>query len=308
MTTAVSTASLASAVAVTAPSIAAGAAAVAVASPSIAGALPLRENDSGLQIFARAKHVIETLRTRYVCEGFSIDEDAAAQVLLYLASKSVSEDDDGWRMVVDFFGTHGQSLDWILSGDPGVMICQAAARSSRPLAAAAAVECGFPELEKRLTAVRNRWIAKRKIDASRQDLFEARVTAATGVPRSAGLGIFEKTPESEAYWETRIRLSNSIPAEDPADEHGSSVIWNEIHDELYGVCEEIIGQSARTAADLGVQAQAYALMWHEYWTGGDSADDVRAIVESICKFAVVEALPGVEVEPLFDDEAEAEAA
>jgi hypothetical protein len=36
-----------------------------------------------------------------------------------------------WEAALAFFFDHGQSLDWILVGNPGGMICGAAARSAR---------------------------------------------------------------------------------------------------------------------------------------------------------------------------------
>jgi hypothetical protein len=41
------------------------------------------------------------------------------------------EDDQEWEAACAFFYDHGQSLDWIVMGDPGGMICRGAARSAR---------------------------------------------------------------------------------------------------------------------------------------------------------------------------------
>lgn len=104
------------------------------ASPSIASEAesPFCKPD---EILARARFVIETLRTRYVCEGFQIDEEGAARALTYLeglaAGVPESDDDDFLEDVVKFFSDHGQSIDWVICGDPAVMICREASFSRR---------------------------------------------------------------------------------------------------------------------------------------------------------------------------------
>jgi hypothetical protein len=44
------------------------------------------------------------------------------------------EDDQEWEAACAFFYDYGQSLDWIVMGNPGGMICGAAARSPRAAA------------------------------------------------------------------------------------------------------------------------------------------------------------------------------
>jgi hypothetical protein len=92
-----------------------------------------------------------------------------------------------------------------------------------------------------------------------------------------------------------------VPDHNPVDESGSSIAWNEIHDELFPVCEEILEQHAQSAAGLGVQAQAFAMMHTEYWTGEADDERIRPIIDSVCKFCSVEPLPGVNIVPLNDD-------
>jgi hypothetical protein len=106
-------------------------------------ALPARAIEAGAAdrldpaaALGRAEFMIERLRTRYVCEGWhgqGLDEDAAARVLAYFRNWSAGgpDDADEWMFVVRFLGDHGQSIDWIVRGDPGGMICEGASRSSR---------------------------------------------------------------------------------------------------------------------------------------------------------------------------------
>ena len=84
-------------------------------------------------ILARAEQVVDdVLRTRYVCQCWKLDEEAAARMLRYFRRKAAGapDNDQEWQAVVAFCGEHGQSLDWIVQGDPAGMICSAAARTT----------------------------------------------------------------------------------------------------------------------------------------------------------------------------------
>jgi hypothetical protein len=90
-------------------------------------------------ILARVEQIVDLLRTCYVREGWKIDEGAADRALRYFrrhveGPPLENEDQDTTEFhegVVEFVGSHGQSLDWIFDGDPGGMICRLAARSKR---------------------------------------------------------------------------------------------------------------------------------------------------------------------------------
>jgi hypothetical protein len=83
----------------------------------------------------RARYVVECLRTRFVREGWqeSFDEEGAARTLRYIEGQVAGkrslqlEEQPAIYWLLD----HGQSLGWILRGDPGGMICQCAHHSSR---------------------------------------------------------------------------------------------------------------------------------------------------------------------------------
>jgi hypothetical protein len=87
-------------------------------------------------MLARAEQIIDLLRTRYVCENWKLDEEAAERMLQYFRHRAAGapDDDQEFQAVVAFSGTHGQSLDWIVMGNPGGMICGAAARSAQAAA------------------------------------------------------------------------------------------------------------------------------------------------------------------------------
>src|SRR5262249_20821303 len=64
--------------------------------------------------------------------------------------------------------------------------------------------------------------------------------------------------------EIHLRIDKLYPG-NQCNERGELIAWNEIHDDLYPLCRQILREPARTIADLGLQAQAYALMYSEKW-------------------------------------------
>jgi hypothetical protein len=77
------------------------------------------------EMVARAEYVIDTLRTRYVHQGRKFDEEAAQRALNALRFGKTKGD------ALTFFSHHGQSLNWIVLGDPAGMICGMAAQSEQ---------------------------------------------------------------------------------------------------------------------------------------------------------------------------------
>jgi hypothetical protein len=95
-----------------------------------------------LGAYRRMVQIVALLRTRDVCDGWKIDNDLADSALGYLkklAAGEFSEDQavDQIPVLIRFCDAHNQSLDWVLLGDPAVMICESASRSERAKRAAA---------------------------------------------------------------------------------------------------------------------------------------------------------------------------
>jgi hypothetical protein len=84
----------------------------------------------------RAEQIVELLTTCYVREGWKIDKAAAKRALAYCRAyaKDGSDPDDERKAAMDFFHSHGQSLDWVFCGDIGGMICGLAKHSERAAA------------------------------------------------------------------------------------------------------------------------------------------------------------------------------
>jgi hypothetical protein len=110
----------------------------AVAAASVVPAYSAEISIDDRAILARVVEIVDLLRTRYVCEGWKIDEKAAERALAYFRRRAdgpsfKDEDDDTreYQHALGFFRSHGQSVDWIHDGNPAGMICGAAKRSER---------------------------------------------------------------------------------------------------------------------------------------------------------------------------------
>jgi hypothetical protein len=86
----------------------------------------------------RAEQIVELLSTCYVREGWKINKAAAKRALAFVRgyANDGSDPDDGRKAALDFFHSHGQSLDWVFCGDIGGMICGLAKHSERAAAVA----------------------------------------------------------------------------------------------------------------------------------------------------------------------------
>ena len=78
------------------------------------------------QALQRVEYIVKSLRECYVREGWRLDEHAAARVVRYFrwAAEGQPEPDNDpeFEFVIQWVTKHGQSFDWILSGDPRCMI------------------------------------------------------------------------------------------------------------------------------------------------------------------------------------------
>jgi hypothetical protein len=83
-------------------------------------------------ILARVEQIIDLLRTRYVCDGWKLDEEGAERTLRYFRHCADGGRDNNreYTAAREFLYRNGQSLDWVIAGDPGGMICHAAAQSA----------------------------------------------------------------------------------------------------------------------------------------------------------------------------------
>jgi hypothetical protein len=166
----------------------------------------------------------------------------------------------------------------------------ASAAVSTPSAAAPVLAgCSYPDLARDLDLIYERWFLQSRKDAAGHARFDARVFQETGLRR-------EQWPMhgTDADFDRITGEINNEGDHEPVDEHGCSVVWNEIHDAMFPLCEEIVSLPVHTIADLALQARAAALLHAQYWTDEDGPEGFVALVESVCKLAGVEAMPGLQ--------------
>jgi hypothetical protein len=107
------------------PALAVAAAVPAVTVPALlpteAAATPAI--DSPEATVARAQQLVEILGNCYIREGWKLDGDRAAK---FVENVRTFDEHDGecpkFRMVLDWMHDHGQSLDWLFTGDIGGII------------------------------------------------------------------------------------------------------------------------------------------------------------------------------------------
>jgi hypothetical protein len=104
--------------------------------------LVVLDDDSPKASVARAEQIIDLLTVCYIREGWKIDAAAAKRALAYVRryAKDGSDPDNGRIAAINFFGSNGQSLDWVLAGDIRGMICGLAKHSERAAAVAGPIE------------------------------------------------------------------------------------------------------------------------------------------------------------------------
>jgi hypothetical protein len=99
-------------------------------------ALGIARAGSGLDwpaIVLRAEGVTDRLQKYYGPDWTAADQEAAAGMLKYCRDRGAALPDDeiAWRATLEFFWNYGQSLDYVMYGDPASMIAKSAARSPR---------------------------------------------------------------------------------------------------------------------------------------------------------------------------------
>jgi hypothetical protein len=140
------------------------------------------------------------------------------------------------------------------------------------------------------------WLRQFKKDRARLAEVEARIEAATGIPRdqrppSVLPAEYTKHPDlpGAAYWRTADQLWNEMgPTLGPNGEDLGEKIWNEIHERLFPLAERIVTFRPKTIAGLAIVALAASLLCADEW---DMSDDWRSferqMIEVMCAFCGV---------------------
>jgi hypothetical protein len=169
-----------------------------------------------------------------------------------------------------------------------------------PSGAIAASQCSFPDLAAELADVRKRWVQWTVKEQALSGAGKAHATAMTGITEDqarTAQSVDNESPVFKAWFDAWQAFYDAHPERDPTDTDGGSIALNEISDQLYPICEAILRQPVRSAADLGVYVQAFALINRcEYLDQDDEFRDTRHLADTVCAFCGVEPLAGFAVE------------
>jgi hypothetical protein len=107
----------------------------AVVGPEPVSASLRMDDNSPRAALARVQRVMNCLQKRYVCKDWVADKSGCERTLNYFRRAAAagtwtdSGDMPDQQFAMDFLYRHGQSMDWVFGGNPGVMICREASRS-----------------------------------------------------------------------------------------------------------------------------------------------------------------------------------
>jgi hypothetical protein len=147
------------------------------------------------------------------------------------------------------------------------------------------------ELGVKLDAIISDWQAEARLYRDETNVWEAACKAA-GLPRLE----LDEVPREEfdARQKARCELWYPEKAEHDArlaanhDEHGVSIVWNDIHGRLYPIVDDILARRAQTIAGLAVQVRAAIMAAAELWEPlGEEIERERVFIESVCTFVGV---------------------
>jgi hypothetical protein len=165
----------------------------------------------------------------------------------------------------------------------------ALALATPAVAAMGSPDAELLELGVKLDAIISEWQAEVRLYRAETNVWEAACKAA-GLPRLE----LDEVPREEfdARHKARCELWYPEKAEYDArlaanhDEHGVSIVWNDIHGRLYPIVDDIFSQRARTIAGLAVQARAVVMAAAELWDFEPEGHE-RVFIESVCAFVGV---------------------
>jgi hypothetical protein len=118
---------------------------------------------------SRLEQAIETLRTRYVCDGWKLDEEGAESALRYYRA-GCPDDDEQWGKALYFLASHNLSIDWIDRGEVAALICQVASQSRAALRGAATADPIFAAIEAHKAAAAGTEAVQRRMGALEDEL------------------------------------------------------------------------------------------------------------------------------------------
>jgi hypothetical protein len=142
------------------------------------------------------------------------------------------------------------------------------------------------------------WVRQRRSDQVNNDEWDARVEAATGIPRDQAPKIvvpafLEDHPDKSAVAYSRVwhRIADEL-YRGPNGEDLSELAWNDIHDRMWPLAKRIMGHRPKTLAGLAVLARAASFAREDWFDDEhEKSGTGRSIIEAMCAFCGVTPLP-----------------
>jgi hypothetical protein len=219
-----------------------------LAAPAVATPTILEDTPAGALV--RFEMTLATLRDRYICDGWSLDEKAAEQVLQYFRERAAAgtwaiDEDSPEEMAKeqtarDFLQEHGQSLDWVICGDLHVQICRGAAGSARATRSDAELE----RLVDECMAAEGEWLQ-------------------LGEEADRLCGVKQKTKKTPRSYRAACN------ARDVADERVSNLI------------EQVVEMPARTVRGLVAKARCCDLVYGDVMEDSNGGDFLRTFLRDL---------------------------
>jgi len=149
------------------------------------------------------------------------------------------------------------------------------------------------QLGQQLDLLTRQWVAQRKSERQKMDVFDREVELVTGI-KFKDAGPLDYQSE---YWKTRRALSDKRAkrANETRDQEDGDP-WVPLDDRLSQLVPGILAQKARTMSGVAIQARAAAIACQELWDSDlieneGSLDVERIFIEAVCRYAGITPLP-----------------
>jgi hypothetical protein len=155
----------------------------------------------------------------------------------------------------------------------------------------------FPDLVARFMRVRERWRTQRALNQAWSDKIDGLLFKATGISR-AEWPDNPRHPRWTEFQATHGRIIDENPSGDPTDEHGCSIAWTEIDNQLRPLAKAMLNQTPRSTTDLAWQAEALLTADCELAEGDDIPDGslVRKLIKNVFALSGTLPIPGLPAE------------
>jgi hypothetical protein len=155
-------------------------------------------------------------------------------------------------------------------------------------------DLSFPDLVARFVKVRERWTAQMARDKAVTERHFKQLFEVTSITRQEWYEMTCKNPRWKETSTTFDKILKEDPSNDPVDEHGASIAWKEIGDDLDPLVYDIIARRPQSLADLAWQAEALIISDAEFREESDGFFEQmhQRLVQNILTLAGPLPIPG----------------